>query len=128
MNFEEQLKQYEAEAAKRRDEALAEKVKLCTELEALGVATVEVTYSGYGDSGQMDGTTAKAKGDSEIALTPEMEERINDLCYALLEFEYAGWENNDGASGTFTLDVADKEIKLEHISYYTESSTTNHTF
>ena len=46
----------------------------------------------------------------------------------LLDSEHAGWENNDGAEGTFTWDIATNELKLEHTEFYTESNTYEHEF
>jgi hypothetical protein len=39
-----------------------------------------------------------------------------------------GWENNDGAFGTFVFDVADRTITLEHNERYTEVNITSHEF
>jgi hypothetical protein len=35
-----------------------------------------------------------------------LSEAIETLCYSYLEQEHGGWENNDGAFGTFELDIA----------------------
>lgn len=53
---------------------------------------------------------------------------IEILCYDFLEQEHGGWENNDGAYGEFTLNVADRTVELEFNGRYTDVHTTTHTF
>jgi hypothetical protein len=53
---------------------------------------------------------------------------IEHLCYDFLEQEQGGWENNDGAFGEFTLDVASRTVGLEFNGRYTDIHTTSYTF
>ena len=39
-----------------------------------------------------------------------------------------GWENNDGACGTFVFDVPARALTLEHNERYTKVNTTSHEF
>ena len=64
-------------------------------LRASGVANVEADYSGYGDSGAIDGVQYRDKS-------------------GVYEFLPAGFENNEGGQGTLTLDVQDGRITRQH--------------
>lgn len=119
------------------------KARLMAVLAAAGITSIVVAFDGVGDSGQIDSVAAKA-GDEEAAL-PQMEveltrmefgsdavmrvtqplpEAIELLCYALLESEHGGWENNDGAYGAFVFDVAAATIALDF--NYRIETTENH--
>jgi hypothetical protein len=41
---------------------------------------------------------------------------------------HSGWENNDGAFGTFEFSVPDRTIALQHNDRYTDVYTTTHEF
>ena len=41
---------------------------------------------------------------------------------------YSGWENNDGAFGTFVFDVPARTVTLEHNERFTDVNTTSHEF
>jgi hypothetical protein len=93
-------------------------------LMASGVANVEAAYSGYGDSGAIDGVQFRDKSGVRVerdkipaALTEKLEN-------ALYEFLPAGFEINDGGQGTLTLDVQTGTVKLEHEENYTESTSS----
>lgn len=53
---------------------------------------------------------------------------IDTLCYDFLEQRYGGWENNNGAHGEFTLNVADRTVELEFNGRFTDVHTSSHTF
>lgn len=116
-------------------------------LASAGVVTVIVTFDGYGDSGQIESVTATGP-DSEMTL-PEIDivyaspgeltsddpvnrkpqplaEAVETLCYDLLRSTHAGWENNDGAFGDFTFDVAARTISLDHNDRYTAIESYAH--
>ena len=121
-------------------------------LTRLGVTSVAISYSGCGDSGQIDSVrmlngdfevksfknvrvlTATSKFDHESGRwidsgkykSVPIHEALESLVYDWLESEYCGWENNDGASGECTIDVATDCFLLEHTWYYTESETMEH--
>jgi len=93
-------------------------------LMASGVANVEAAYSGYGDSGAIDGVQYRDKSGFRVerekipaALTEELEN-------VLYEFLPAGFETNDGGQGTLTLDVQTGTVKLEHEENYTKSTSS----
>jgi len=57
-----------------------------------------------------------------------LREAIETACYDFLTQEHAGWENNDGAYGEFTIDVAERKIELECNVRFCDSTCFTHTF
>jgi hypothetical protein len=55
-------------------------------------------------------------------------EAVENLAWDYLEERHAGWENNDGAFGTFVFDVAGRTITLEHNERFTDVTTSTHEF
>ena len=55
------------------------------------------------------------------------EATVEHLCWDYLEI-YCGWENNDGAFGTFVFDVPAGTVTLEHNERFTDVNTTSHEF
>jgi hypothetical protein len=116
-------------------------------LAAAGITLIVVTFDGYGDSGQIENIEAKA-GDAVVAMPageveiaeaiwdqPEpsrspvsIADAIERLAYDLLERTHCGWENNDGAYGDFTFDVAERTITLDYNERYTASEYSQHVF
>ena len=122
----------QAEAAKLEAEVLPlNKAALFGALAAAGIHSVVVIFDGYGDSGQIESVTAYGPEDAEVELpdaTIEMQEVVFDgpsiasetrslrevveiMSYDFLEATHDGWENDDGAYGEFTFDVAER---LDH--------------
>ena len=116
-------------------------------LSAAGITTVNVTFDGEGDSGQIQDITAYRDehpyGLPNISIEVQqvdwgtdkldghpmgMREAIDHLCYDFLGQEHEGWENNDGAFGEFTFDVAAREIRLEFNARFSDSTLFTHTF
>ena len=121
-----------AAAYKQHQQLLAQanalnKTAVFDALAAAGISSVIVTFDGEGDSGQIEeyrcykGDAADASRtttielqqaawstgrDSTAGISP-LREAIETLCYDYLEQEHGGWENNDGAFGEFTFDVAE---------------------
>ena len=110
-----------------------------------GIHRVTIEYDGSGDSGQIEDVAAwnaaneriPFPSDRKITLVSEnpvdplpeqnFEAAVEHLCWDYLEIYY-GWENNDGAFGTFVFDVAARTVTLEHNERYTEVNTTSHEF
>jgi hypothetical protein len=115
---------------------------------AAGIALVTLAYSGCDYSGQIDNVLATGPKpesghapeiglpDAKVTLrvpslgdgnaserTFSLREAIEELCWTLLETGHAGWVNNDGGEGTFTLDVCSEHIGLQHTQFYTESNS-----
>jgi hypothetical protein len=136
-------------AHNRRHEELhpRNKAALFDALAAAGVTHVVVSFDGYGDSGQIENIEVKA-GDATVAM-PQAEieiasavwdqaeperslvsvaDAIERLAYDFLEQTHSGWEDNDGAYGDFTFDVAERTIKLDYNERYTGSDNSQHVF
>jgi hypothetical protein len=116
-------------------------------LAAAGLTLVEVEFDGEGDSGQIEGIYAYA-GDARAELpglpltlhqavqnkgdprTTEVSLRdaIKTLCYHYLSQTHGGWENNDGAYGTFAFNVAERSIRLDFNERFSDSTHHSHDF
>ena len=110
-----------------------------------GIHKVTVEYDGGGDSGQIEDVAAWNAGDERISFPSDrkitllsenpdhplaeqsFEAAVESLAWDYLEI-YTGWENNDGAFGTFVFDVPARTISLEHNERYIEVNTTSHEF
>lgn len=123
------------------------KAALFDALAAARITHVIVSFDGYGDSGQIENVEVKA-GDTVVAMpesTIEIAEAVWDqpepnrmttstadlierLVYDLLTDTHCGWENNDGAYGDFTFDVAERTITLDYNERYTASDYSQHVF
>ena len=124
------------------------KTTLFEALAAVGIDTVAVTFDGSGDSGQIESVeTFDAAANPavlpealiniggiefeslEMRITPiSLREAIENMVYAFLEQTHDGWENGDGAYGTFTFTVADQSIRLEYNERYTDTHYYQHEF
>jgi hypothetical protein len=60
--------------------------------------------------------------------TVSIADAIERLAYDLLNDTHCGWENNDGAYGDFTFDVAERTITLDYNERYTASEYSQHVF
>jgi hypothetical protein len=116
-------------------------------LMAAKVTRVTAEFDGEGDSGQIDGIEAYA-GDTPVTLprtsvtlhrvqwynkslttdTAALGEAIENFCYDYLEQKHGGWENNEGAHGTFEFDVANRTITLEFNVRFIEITTHTYNF
>jgi hypothetical protein len=118
-------------------------------LAAAGLSSVNVTFDGEGDSGQIESIDAYKEESSDPHPLPEtaievqqaswnsekldsrtssLREAIERLCYDYLEISQGGWENNDGAFGEFQFDVKARTIELEFNARFTDSTFFSHTF
>ena len=102
----------------KKQESLARKSfrRFCPQLVKLQVDSVTINYDGYSDSGTLEDPLA-LQNDKPVKLP----RKLNDL---LLEFAESylpgGWENNDGACGTFVLNIKDRKFFREHCWRHTE--------
>lgn len=123
------------------------KIALFDALAAAGIETVTVVFDGCGDSGQIEHIEAKA-GDLAVALpgdqieiacpvwggseierrTQSVRDAIEALAYDFLGQTHGGWENNDGACGDFTFDVAERTITLDYNERHMETDNSQHVF
>jgi hypothetical protein len=77
--------------------------------------TLELTYDGGGDSGQIN----------DEGETPTSVVRINRdieyIGYEIIDIRYSGWENNEGADGRIVFDFENQLVNIYH-NYYIENS------
>jgi hypothetical protein len=125
----------------------ANKAALFEALASAGVTMVLVRFDGYGDSGQIESIEAKvgenpvdlpdaqveiAKvcwGSSEIERSAfSIRDAIEQLAYDFLEETHDGWENNEGAYGEFTFDVAKRTITLDYNERISDAVHSQHVF
>jgi hypothetical protein len=123
------------------------KTALFDALAGARIDTVEVTFSGYADSGQVDEAVIDGEGgDADLRLinveiarvewgspvvvreTRSVKDAIEKLVYDLLQQTYGGWENNLGAYGDFLFDVVDRTITLNFNERIETSDYTQHVF
>lgn len=118
------------------------KRQLYAKLAKLGIASVTIGYSGSCDSGCIESVTALGPDKLEVKLPARvvaidlvsssydckqhrfvnstvrrkvpLGEAIENWCYDLLAEHFPGWEINDGADGTITLDVVQRAATLQH--------------
>lgn len=134
-----------AEQMRRLDECRPTNIAaLFDALAATGITTVIVTFDGYGDSGQIESIDASnadgaiplptgeialvqpGEGDATEHVPTPIEQAIEELAYDLLRDTHAGWENNDGAFGELSLNVAARTISLDHNERYTAIESYSH--
>ena len=125
--------QHAARARLAADALPANKTALFDALAAAGITSVVVTFDGSGDSGQIQGVDARAGDEmrdlpaveieiaspswdgSEVSRqTMPMAGAIEQLAYDFLGETHGGWENNEGAYGEFTFNVAERTIELDY--------------
>lgn len=127
--LEQFMAQYRQQEVARLDTAKHRlKTEIIPRLKQWGVSKVRAGYSGYGDSGCIDGITyldARDRPVNMVLVTPASDPVIEDVLY---EFLPAGFEINDGSQGTLTIDVAAGTVKHEHGENYTETRNSTQEF
>jgi hypothetical protein len=139
-------------AALTDDVRARDKESIFAALSEAGIKTLIVHFDGYGDSGQIESIDAWAKAaddpdlftaggsvpfpsnqvlqlrslpadpPSEITL----QDAIETLVYDVLEETHWGWEDGEGAYGTFVFSVPQRTIKLEHNERFIDATTFHH--
>jgi len=116
-------------------------------LAATHLTRITVEFDGEGDSGQIEeitgyaGDLASAIPSTTLTLHQAAQNRddprttevslgaaIETLCYDYLSQTHGGWENNDGACGTFEFDVRKRTIRLDFNARFTDSTNSSHHF
>ena len=116
-------------------------------LAAVGLTRVTVEFDGEGDSGQINGIAAHAgEAPAEFPSTSltlhqatqtgsdlrtaeaTLHDAIETLCYDYLTQCHDGWENNDGAYGTFEFDVQNRTVHLDIDERFTDTTNSTHAF
>ena len=94
----------------------------------LGVANIEVAYSGYGDSGAIDGVQYRDIAGIRVDRATIPEKLIEDLESCVYELLPAGFEIGEGAQGTLTIDVQLANVTLQHQENCTDSHDSTREF
>ncbi len=116
-------------------------------LAAAGLTLVEVEFDDEGDSGQIEEISAYAgdavaelpsssltlheavqNKDDPTTTTVSLSAAIETLCYDYLSQTHGGWENNEGAYGTFEFDVQERSIRLDFNARFVDSTNYSHDF
>ncbi len=138
---------YERHAANLRKTVELNKTAVFDALASATITSVTVGFDGEGDSGGIEHISANCGdantelptvsvpyhqvsfGDDVPVLTEQtLREAVEGLCYACLDQDNGGWENNDGGFGTFTFNVASRTIELEFNGRYSDIFTRNYEF
>lgn len=105
------------------------RTKLLKKFQEIDVSQIEVVYSGYGDSGQLDDITItplkvslrEIEFDSithpwrpDEVIKRNLREALEDFVWDEITSRYGGFENNDGGQGELTWDITDNTITLDH--------------
>jgi len=131
-----------------RDKDHPDRKAIFMALKEMNVREVTVEYNGSGDSGMFEDAELKSKDGVQLLAESLVIERdkksskfvdgewveaikkvktsivgyIDDFCYDLMSDIHAGWEINEGSSGTLIFNVDKESIKIEHNQYYIESN------
>lgn len=125
----------------------ANRDRLLAALVTLNATNITIEYEGGGDSGDVSSVTitpdiltprlhtetivlcrilrhyedGHVRHELNDDAVQSLESALKDFTHAWLEIQHGGWENNDGARGTVTINVPENRLDLEHESFYTES-------
>lgn len=124
-DFEVQHRAYQEECRTRYTNAIH---TLPPRLSALSVAVVSASYSGCGDSGQIDGVDFRTADNRVVTsdIPGDLRNEVENFLYDALEFRHGGWENNDGGEGEFCWVLAANYMEHTHRDFYTETDSTYH--
>ena len=110
-----------AEESERRETTDRLRDQILPQFRRLGVANIEVSYSGYGDDGSIDGVQYRDPTGIRVDRATIPEKLIESLESCVYEFLPAGFEINDGGQGTLTIDVPKGTVTIAHQENYTDS-------
>jgi hypothetical protein len=92
------------------------------------VATVEATYSGYGDSGAIDSVQYRDVAGERVDRTTISQPLVEQLENCVYAFLPSGFEINDGGQGTVLIDTRTAKVTIKHQEYYAESRDSSREF
>ena len=91
---------------------------------ANGITKLEINYSGYGDSGQIESIEPELPTDVDTGLfytdwegnthPKTLRHLVEDKFYPLLSTHFGGWEINEGSQGTIIWDVTNDKVTIQH--------------
>jgi hypothetical protein len=117
-----------SEAERQRDNSRKLRDEILPGFKSLGVANIEVAYSGYGDSGAIDGCQYRDSAGTRVDRTTIPTSLVESLESCVYEFLPAGFEINDGGQGTLTIDVQLAKVTLQHQENYMDSRDSTREF
>ncbi len=127
--LEQFMAQYRQQELARLDTAKARlKTEIIPRLKQWGVSKVRAEYSGYGDSGCIDGITYLDAHGQPVNMDMVRAASDPDIENVVYEFLPAGFEINDGSQGTLTVNVAAGTVTIEHGENYTETRDSTQEF
>ena len=113
----------------RLDEAKARlRSEIIPRLKQYRVANIEVAYSGYGDSGAIDGVQFRDAAGERVDRANLPGDVIEQLETCVYEFLPSGFEINDGSQGTLTIDTQTAKVTIQHQENYTETRDSSREF
>ena len=118
-----QIEQARMEDAKKRL-----RTEIIPSLAKHRVANIEAAYSGYGDSGAIDGIQYRDEAGVRVdrgSLPTTVVEQLENVLY---EFLPSGFENNDGGQGTLAIDTQTAKVTIQHQENYTETRDSSREF
>jgi len=119
-DFTDFMADYNAKMQARKAATAARlKESILPALAKAGVVKIVAEYSGYGDSGAIDGIAYLNADDECVKLTREAA-CVTGLEDAMYEYLPAGFEINDGGQGTVTVLVTEGKVVLNHGQNVTE--------
>lgn len=104
----------------------ADKDAFIAALRALGIASVQIEYNGYGDEGGVETITAVTADNSEVDLKPHqitppeadapisLHEALEEFAWTAVQYFHGGFHNNEGGNGTVTIHTDTGTVKIEH--------------
>ena len=92
------------------------------------VANIEAAYSGYGDSGAIDGIQFRDAAGQRVDRASLPKDVIEQLENCVYEFLPSGFEINDGGQGTLTINTQTGKVTIQHQENYTESRDSTREF
>ena len=117
-----------AEESERRETTDRLRDQILPQFRRLGVANIEVSYSGYGDNGAIDGIQYRDPTGIRVDRATIPEKLIEDLESCVYTYLPAGFEIGEGAQGTLTIDVGAAKVTIQHQENYTESHDSTREF
>ena len=92
------------------------------------VANVEAAYSGYGDSGAIDGIQYWDEAGVRVDRASLPAPVVEQLETCIYEFLPSGFEINDGSQGTLTIDTQTGKVTIQHQENYTDTRDSTREF
>ena len=117
-----------AEERERRETNDRLRNEILPQFRELGVANIEVSYSGYGDDGSIDGIQYRDPTGIRVDRATIPEKLIEDLENFVYTYLPAGFEIGEGAQGTLTIDVGAAKVTIQHQENYTASNDSTREF